>query len=129
MLGDERYGEALESGLVDSVGNKDSSSQLEDWQRSMGAPLFKSIHKLAKDRVGGIVVAWNTNSMEVLDSFIGTFSVSVLCKNKKAGSCWIFSGVYGPYDQSAVIGFWEELKLVRSRWHFMWCLGADFNIV
>lgn len=72
--------------------------------------------------VGGILVAWNTEVVEVLDSMVGDFSVSVLCKED--GMKWAFSSVYGPADQSDFSGVKSKLDRVCEALGVPWCMGG-----
>ncbi|XP_059654667.1 uncharacterized protein LOC132301434 [Cornus florida] len=45
------------------------------------------------------------------------------------GVPWVFSGVYGPTEDSVRHLLWEELGEVRRQWMLPWCVGGDFNVV
>lgn len=63
-----------------------SSSVERHWATDMwGRRHFDYIHRPAVGTAGGILVGWNTNVIEVLDSRVGEFLVSGLCKNKEDG--------------------------------------------
>lgn len=42
---------------------------------------FKFSHKPVEGRSGGILVAWNSNVIHVMDVRIGDYSVSIVCKH------------------------------------------------
>lgn len=90
---------------------------------------IRFIHKPVEGRAVGILVIWNSKSIEVTNSRIGEFFISVLCRNKEDGSRWAFSGVYGPCAQEASLRLWEELSNILNYWKVPWCLGGDFNVV
>lgn len=56
---------------------------LDLWDRRQS----EHIHKPVEGQSGGILVAWDSNALEVLESFIGVYSVSVLCKKKRMIGC------------------------------------------
>lgn len=89
----------------------DKNMVLDLWGRNP----FNFVYKLAVGRSGGIMVAWNTNVLEVTNYKVGEFSVSILCKNKDDKE-WAFSGVYGPCDQSEFGLFREDLCIARYLW-------------
>lgn len=64
----------------------------------LGRSPFEFVHKSADRRAGGILAAWDTSMFQLVDQFIGDFSVSILTKPVKMGCLWAFSGVYGPND-------------------------------
>lgn len=43
----------------------------------------------------GILLMWKDNTIMVIDSIHGQFTISILCKTNASFSCWII-GVYGP---------------------------------
>lgn len=57
----------------------DRKMKLDLW----GQKKFDCIHKPTISQVGGIMVAWDTNVLDVIESKIGDYSVSVLCRNKE----------------------------------------------
>lgn len=64
-----------------------------------------------------------------VDTGIWSLSLSCLLKMVEDDRLWLFSSVYGPCDDGSTQGLWEELKRTRARWHVLWCLGGDFNVV
>lgn len=74
----------------------DRKMMLDLWGRRP----FSFVHKPTAGRSGGIMVAWNTSMLDVIDSKVGEFLGSILCKNKEDDKVWGFSGVYGPCDQT-----------------------------
>lgn len=90
---------------------------------------FKYIHKQAEGRSGGILVAWNTNSVEMIDSRIGEFSVGVLFRDKAENREVTFAGVYGPSDPVGSERLWGELSGIMAIWNVLWCIGGDFSVV
>lgn len=69
---------------------------------------FKSIHESAEGRYGGIVVAWNTRTMEMRQYEVREFSVSVLLYHKAKNKILVFVGVYGPCEVFAAERLWES---------------------
>lgn len=60
-----------------------------------GRKHFEFIHKSTTDSVGGILMAWNKNMVEVLDSRVGDYSVSILCRNVVDDNRWAFQECMG----------------------------------
>lgn len=56
-------------------------------------------------RSGGILVGINEDYYQVVNSWIGKFSVSILIKNKATGYEWLFTSVYGPSSSLSRINF------------------------
>lgn len=66
--------------------------QIDLWGRSN----WCFIHKKASNTAGGILIAWCSDVMSVVDSRVDRFSISVKFKNVADSFIWSFSGVYGP---------------------------------
>lgn len=81
----------------------------------------------ARAAAGGIVVIWDSDKLEVLDSHVGSYSVSILCKTTGIPGCWAFTSVYGPVQHADKERFWEELNNVWKAWTCPWILAGDFN--
>lgn len=94
-----------------------------------GRKLFDCIHKPVVEAVGGILVAWNRNVVEVVDKKIGDFSISILCQNMNDDYRWAFSGVYGPSNLRDFTIVRGELCQKMLEWNVLWCFGGDFNAV
>ncbi|XP_026399407.1 uncharacterized protein LOC113295270 [Papaver somniferum] len=78
---------------------------------------------------GGILCLWDSSKIHVLDSLIGPFSVTLLCKNVTNGFEWMLTGVYAPcssYTEEVNL-FWREIEEVRCFWNYPWVIGGDFN--
>ena len=78
---------------------------------------------------GGILLLWDKRKLDLLDSEIGSFSISCLFRNVEDGFQWTFTGVYGPIEGNRRKLFWEELGSIRGLWEGPWCLRGDFNVV
>ena len=68
----------------------------------------------AEGSAGGIVVFWNNSSISLMDSVVGSFSVSCLFRMPEDGFQWAFTGVYGPVENSDREAFWEELGSIKG---------------
>lgn len=90
---------------------------------------FQFIHKQAEGGAGGILVAWNRKTTDVIDLKIEELSVSILCKNRDDGFFWVLFGVYGPCDQGASVRLWDELSKVMEDWQHPWCSGGEYNAI
>lgn len=90
----------------------DRKMMLDLWGRGS----FDFVHKPAAGQAGGILVAWNKTVLEVVDSVIGDFLVSMKCRNKVDDGVWAFSGVYGPCDHELFGCFRDELGRVWNGW-------------
>ena len=49
--------------------------------------------------VGGILLLWDKRRISLVDSVIGSFSVSCLFRMAENGYQWVFFGVYGPVER------------------------------
>jgi hypothetical protein len=63
-----------------------------------------------------------------LASVIKQFSVSVKLQEKN-GSCWWFTGVYGPHQDNLKSSFLQELKEIKDTCVGPWIIGGDFNLI
>lgn len=79
--------------------------------------------------LGGILLLWNADILEVLVHEIGAYSVSIRCRLVGSFDEWVFSGVCSPTVAGDVVDFLEELDDIFARWNLPWCLGGDFNLV
>ena len=83
----------------------------------------------AEGSAGGILVFWDNSRISMVDSVVGSFSVSCLFRVLEDGFQWAFTGVYGPVENSNREAFWEELDSIKGLWEGPWCVGGDFNEV
>lgn len=59
---------------------------------------------------GGILIFWDKNKFKVLDSVLGTLSMSLKCWIRRDKFDWFLSEVYGPTDGALFSSFLEELR-------------------
>ena len=71
---------------------------------------------------------WNVRQVNVIDSLLGEFSVSILMDNEGSSNWW-FSGVYGPSKAYFRDRFWDEVAGLSSLYGKKWCIRGDFNAV
>lgn len=97
----------------------------------LGIRNFNFIHKEVENSAGGVLVAWNKGSMEVLEVRKARFSISLRCRMVDDPFEWVFYGVYGPNGHAFHSMMWEDLNEVQDQWRGPWCLGAggDFIVV
>ena len=77
---------------------------------------------------GGILILWKEDSITVVDSIQGQFSISIHWKFNAGFSGWI-TGVYGPSSYRLRDQFWWELSSLYGLCNENWCVGGDFNVV
>ena len=83
----------------------------------------------AEGSAGGILLLWDNSRINLVDSVVGSFSVTCLFRMPENGFLWAFSGVYGPTQNGLRESFWEELGSIKGLWECPWCVGGDFNEV
>ena len=85
--------------------------------RSIGLGRFLNWRVLnAEGSAGGILLLWDKRRISLVDSVVGSFSVSCLFRMEDDGFHWVFSGVYGPTEKRLREDFWEELGSIRGLW-------------
>ena len=83
--------------------------------RSLGAGRCLNWKVLnAEGSAGGILVLWDNTRISLVDSVVGSFSVTCLFRMLEDGFQWTFSGVYGPVENSFREFFWEELGSIKG---------------
>ncbi|XP_026442407.1 uncharacterized protein LOC113341915 [Papaver somniferum] len=78
---------------------------------------------------GGNLCLWDSDKIEVLDSLIVPYSISLHCENVENSFECIFTGVYASCASNSdeVKLFWRDIKEVRCFWDYPWVIGGDFN--
>ena len=120
----------LISNRVDLVCLKETKvQQMNNFMaRSLGVGRFLNWRALnAEGSAGGILLLRDKRRINMVDSVVGSFSVSSLFRMAEDGFQWVFSGVYGPIEKRLRESFWEELGSIRGLWEGPWCVGGDFN--
>lgn len=74
---------------------------------------------LAMGASRGILLIWDINKVEVLDSEVGAYSMSVRCRLRSCVEEWVFVGVYDPTKRWEVDDFLTELDDSKGRWIFL----------
>jgi len=97
--------------------------------RLWGRRLVEWIHLPLVGRSGGIIILWDPQILELVDSGIGSFSICCKFKSLEDNFEWGLIGVYGPNDDHLRCALFEELLLFMSSWDIPWCLGGDFNVI
>ena len=99
-----------------------------DMVHSLGVGRFLNWKALnAEGSTGGILLLWDNSRISMVDSVVGSFSVSCLFRMAEDGNQWAFSGVYSPVKKSLRESFWEELGSIKGLWEDPWCVDGDFN--
>ncbi|XP_026399643.1 uncharacterized protein LOC113295529 [Papaver somniferum] len=78
---------------------------------------------------GGILCFWDSSKIQVIDSLIGPYSITLSCKNLSNSFELVFTGVYAPCANNTeeVKLFWREIEETRRFWDYPWVIGGDFN--
>ena len=58
----------------------------------------------AEGSAGGILLFWDNIRINLVDSVVGSFSISCLFRMPEDGYQWAFTGVYGPVENSSSLG-------------------------
>lgn len=76
-------------------------------------------------RSGGIVVIWDNKAIQLSESLIGQFLVSI--KIERGDSSWWLYG-YGPNSYRERALFRDERVGLNCICELNWCVGGDFNV-
>jgi exonuclease III len=93
----------------------------------LGAGFSNFVYSSAQGTRGGVLIAWRDGSFVSVDSVVKNFFVSV--QFQESGSCWWFTGVYGPHQDNLKQAFLQELRMVREECAGPWILCGDFNLI
>lgn len=66
------------------------------------------------------MVCWDKMLLHLLETEVGTFSMSCRFKNCEDDLCWIFSEVYRPTLKKNREDFWAKLGSMRGLWNGLW---------
>lgn len=81
-------------------------------------------------RSGGMLILWEKNIVDISDSIVADYTLSVLYMNKLDKFQWVLTSVYGPNNSVNRNDFWIELDTVCRYWSDLpWCIGGDFNTI
>lgn len=127
---------ALVKDLISSV-NPDSvilqETKLAKVDRRLVKSIWSSRHVAwlsldASNSAGGIILMWKENQIDVVNSFLGAFSITIQCSFQGQKEGWI-TGVYGPCDYQDRKRFLLELYDLQGLCQGIWCVVGDFNMV
>ncbi|XP_058103553.1 uncharacterized protein LOC131247134 [Magnolia sinica] len=83
----------------------------------------------ASGSFGGILVAWNSSRWSLIDTWSGTYSVSVILHDALSDFRYLVSSVHGPNSEDSRKDFWVELSASRLCFSDPTCLVGDFNMI
>jgi hypothetical protein len=78
---------------------------------------------------GGVLVGCDSSKFIIEQYFIGTFSITLMLKNRTDNFKWTFTTFYGPIDSSLKDQFWTDLRQIYSYSYEVWLLCRDFNSI
>lgn len=76
-----------------------------------------------------MITIWDKDFVEVIDSLVGDYTLSISCINKADNFEWVLTNVYGPNKPIERDDFWMKLDNASRLWDLPWCLGGDFNVI
>jgi hypothetical protein len=82
----------------------------------------------ADDTRGGILLAWNSNVLDISNVVHDTYSITGEVR-PRAGGVWWITVVYGPQNTADKIAFLAELTVRRTLCPGAWMLIGDFNMI
>lgn len=86
------------------------------------------LHLEASNSAGGILIMWKNSSIEVSNSILGAFTISIECSFVGQSKGWI-TGVYGPCSAREKKFFLQELHDITGLCQGIWCIAGDFNLI
>ena len=94
-------------------------TKLEDIQLSDVRSIWGSQHVgfsvlRARGAARGVIVLWNTNTLHLISSSSGEFSVTCFLQMRDDSPSWAFTGVYWPQARVDKLRMLEELGRVRN---------------
>ncbi|XP_026383279.1 uncharacterized protein LOC113278735 [Papaver somniferum] len=100
-----------------------------DIQQICGHSNFGWTFQQSVGNSGGMIILWDKYFLEVKESLVGDYSLSIYCVNKHDGFVWVLTNIYGPNKPHERADFWEELDNICGYLDLPWCLGGDFNTI
>lgn len=90
---------------------------------------FKFICKNSRGASGGIIVTYNEDIYNLIDTVEGEFTLTTVLGRKRDGWLQMVPTVYVSNDQQRRPQLWREIRRVRERYSMLWIIGGDFNII
>lgn len=84
---------------------------------------------LSLGATGGILICWDKDKVDCVESWVDVFSVSIVAAVKGETQKWVLIGVYGSMAGDRLEIFLAELQAIRGRRELPWCIRGDFNEV
>lgn len=96
---------------------------------SEGAELGKGFILLQLVQRRDVLIAWKSELFKLEALECGAFSLSARLLDRKLGTSWCISCIYGPASNIGKEEYWIELNDLGNLTEGKWCIGGDFNEV
>lgn len=83
----------------------------------------------AQQTRGGALLAVHQDFYKIIDSRVGTFSVSAKIEATTSLQEWWLTVVYGPQGDSEKLQFLQELRMIKQQIPEKWLVIGDFNMI
>ncbi|XP_058078824.1 uncharacterized protein LOC131227097 [Magnolia sinica] len=103
----------------------DSQLMSSIWKASDASWVIKE----ASGSLGGILIAWRVSHWPLLNSSVGSFSISATLRNSVSSKDYLICSVYGPTNFSLRSAFWKELSSICQSFNGPICFAGDFNSI
>lgn len=108
---------------------KDLLSTINALGHSWAAELRNGFTLLQSVSAGGMLIAWKSELFKLEAFECGAFSLSARLLDRKLGTSWCISCIYGPASNIGKEEYWIELNDLGNLTEGNWCIGGDFNEV
>lgn len=78
---------------------------------------------------GGLVVILDPDRLNMHDTVINSFTISIHGSMVDSIEYWVFTGGNTLVQHEHKDSFWEEIDTVGKKWSFPWIIVGDFNDV
>lgn len=89
---------------------------------------FTNMLEVASIRnLGGIVILWDENILEVDDISITNQKILAMIKVHLTHDSWLFSSIHASNFRNDRKILWENLKTIKDNYEGQWLVGGDLN--
>jgi hypothetical protein len=110
------------------VESKLEAVSIFDITRVLGPKFDEFVALPAVGTAGGIIVAWQSDKVQVLRSQVDSFAVTVELGFPGAEP-WALTTVYGPTQDALKQLFLDELRTIRTSFQGSWAVAGDCNLI